>query len=69
MEEDVQEAEVEMDMGEVPPNGVSVPEQAPAPPAIMLVMAGIWAGGSSGQAAKLGICSRARGKVPARQAE
>ena len=65
MEEDVEEADAEMDMGEAPPTGVSVPEQVPALLATMLAMAGIWAGGSSGQAAKLGISSRARGKVPA----
>ena len=29
MEEDVEEADAEMDVGEVPPTGVSVPEQAP----------------------------------------
>ena len=33
MEEDVEEADAEMDMGEVHPTGDSVPEQAPAPPA------------------------------------
>ena len=40
-----------------------------APPVTMLVTVGIWAGGPSGQAAKLGISSRARGKVPTAQAE
>ena len=69
MEEDVEEADTEMDVGEAPPTGVSAPEEAPAPPATMLVMAGIWAGGPSGQVAELGISSRARGKVPAAQAE
>ena len=69
MEEDVEEADAEMDVGEVPPTGDSGPEQAPAPPATMLAMAGIWAGGLSGQVAKLGISSRAWGKAPARQAE
>ena len=33
MEEDVEEVDEEMDMGEVPPIGDSMPEQAPAPPA------------------------------------
>ena len=56
-------------MGEAPPTGVSAPEQAPALPATMLAMAGIWAGGPSGQAAEPGISLRARGKAPARQAE
>ena len=69
MEEDVEEVDAEMDVGEVPPTGVSVPEQAPAPLATMLAMAGIWAGGPSGQAAEPGISSRARDKVPAGQAE
>ena len=58
-----------MDVGEAPPTGVSAPEEAPAPPATMLVMASIWAGGPSGQAAEPGISSRARGKAPAGQAE
>ena len=48
MEEDVEEADTEMDVGEAPPIGVLAPEQAPAPPATMLAMAGIWVGGSSG---------------------
>ena len=69
MEEDVEEADVKMDVGEVPPTGVSAPEQAPAPPATMLVTAGIWACGPSGQVAKPGISSRARGKAPAGQVE
>ena len=58
-----------MDVGEVPPTGVSVPEQAPAPLATMLAMAGIWAGGPSSQVAEQGISSRGWGKVPAGQAE
>ena len=41
MEEDVEEADAEMDVGEAPPTGDSAPEQAPAPPATMLAMAGI----------------------------
>ena len=69
MEEDVKEVDAKMDVGEAPPPGVSAPEQAPAPPATMLVMAGIWAGGLSGQVAKPGISSRARGKVATGQVE
>ena len=69
MEEDVEEVDAEMDVGEAPPTGVSVPEGAPAPPATMLVTAGIWAGGPSGQAAEPGVSSRARGKAPARRVE
>ena len=69
MEEDVEEADAEMDMGEAPPTGVSAPEEAPAPPATMLAMAGIWVGGPSGQAAEPGISSRAQGKAPTGQAE
>ena len=69
MEEDVEEVDAEMDVGEAPPTGVSAPEQAPVPLATMLAMAGIWAGGPSGQVAELGISSRARGKVLATQPE
>ena len=69
MEEDVEEADAEMDVGEAPPTGVLVPEEALAPPVTMLAMAGIWAGGPSGQAAEPGISSRARGKAPVGQAE
>ena len=43
-----------MDVGEAPPTGDLAPEQAPAPPATMLVTAGIWAGGPSGQVAEPG---------------
>ena len=69
IEEDVEEADAEMDVGEAPPTGDSVPEQALVPPVTMLVMTGIWAGGPSGRAAEPGISSRARGKAPAGQAE
>ena len=41
IEKDVEEADAEMDVGEAPPTGVLAPEQAPAPPATMLVTAGI----------------------------
>ena len=69
MEEDVEEADAEMDVGEVPPTGDLVLEQAPAPPVTMLVMAGIWAGGQGDQVAKPGVSSRAWGKMPTVQAE
>ena len=69
MEEDFEEANAEMDVGEAPPTGDLAPEQAPAPPATMLVTAGIWVGGPSSKVAKPGISLRARGKVPAAQAE
>ena len=55
MEEDVEEADKEMDMGEVPPTRDLVPEQVPAPPATLLAMAGIWAGGRGDQVAGLAI--------------
>ena len=69
MEEDVEEADKEMDMGEVPPIGDSAPKQALALPVTLLVMAGIWVDGPSGQVAGLAISLRARGKVPTIQAE
>ena len=45
MEEDVEETDKEMDVGEVLPTRNLVPEQLPAPPATLLVTAGIWVGG------------------------
>ena len=69
MEEDVEEADAEMDVGEAPHTGDLVPEQAPVPPETMLVTAGIWAGGQDDQVAGLGVSSRARGKAPAAQVE
>ena len=69
MEEDVEEADAEMDMKEAPPTGVSAPEQVLALLATMLAMAGIWAGGPSGQVTEPGVSSRAWGKAPAGQAE
>ena len=45
MEEDVDEVDEEMDMGEAPPTRESASEQALAPPVTLLVIAGIWAGG------------------------
>ena len=59
MEEDVEEADAEMDVGEAPPTGDLVPEQAPALPATMLAMAGIWAGGQDDQ-----VASRASARGP-----
>ena len=69
MEEDVEEADVEMDVGEAPPIGELAPEQVPALLATMLVMAGIWVGGQDDQVARPGISSRARGKAPTTQVE
>ena len=66
MEEDVEEADAEMDVREAPPTGVSAPEQVPTLPATMLVMAVIWMGG---QVAEPVISSRARGKMPIVQVE
>ena len=69
MEEDVEEADTEMDVEEAPPTGDSAPEQAPAPLATMLVTVGIWAGGPSGQVAEPVVSSRAREKAPTIQTE
>ena len=69
MEEDVEETDTEMDVGEAPPAGVLAPEQVPVPLENMLAMAGIWVGGPSGQVAEPGVSSRAQGKAPTRQAE
>ena len=69
MEEDVEEPDKDMDMGGVPLNGELASKQAPALPATKLVTAGIWAGGRGDQVARLGISSRAQGKVPTIQAE
>ena len=63
MEEDVEEADTEMDVGEAPPTGDLAPEQAPVPPATMLAMDGIWAGGQDDQVAGLVISSTAQGKA------
>ena len=41
MEEDIEEADAEMDMGEAPPTGDLAPEQAPVLLVTMLAMAGI----------------------------
>ena len=69
MEEDVEEVDAEMDVGEVPPTGDLAPERAPALLAAMLAMAGIWVGGKDDQVAGPGVSSRARGKAPTTQAE
>ena len=69
MEEDVEEADAEMDVGEASPTRGLAPEQAPAPPATLLVTAGIWVGGQDDQVAGPAFNSRAWGKVPAVQAE
>ena len=69
MEEDVEEADAEINVGEAPPTGVLAPEQVLVPPATILVMAGIWVGGPSVQAAEPGITSRAQGKAPTGQVE
>ena len=71
IEEDVEEANKEMDVGEAPPIGESAPEQVLAPPATFLTIAEIWASGPSGQVAGQGLTAskRARGKAPAIQVE
>ena len=51
IEEDVEEVDAEIDVGEAPPTGDSVPEQAPAMLATMLAMAGFWVGGQDDQVA------------------
>ena len=69
IEEDVEEADAEMDVGEAHPTGDLVPEQALAPPITMLVTASIWAGSQDDQVARPGISLRARGKAPTTQVE
>ena len=69
MEEDVEEADAEIDVGEVPPTGDLAPELAPVLLETMLAMAGIWVGGQDDQVAELGVSSRAWGKSPTIQAE
>ena len=60
VEEDVEEADEEVDVEEVPPTGDLVAEQAPAPPATLLTAAGIWASGSSDQVAGQGLATSLR---------
>ena len=69
MEEDVEEADADIDVGEAPPTEDTVPEKAPAPLVTMLAMVGIWAGGQDDQVAGPGISPRAWGKAPTTQAE
>ena len=71
MEEDVEVADKEMDMGEAPPIEHLVPEQAQALPATVLEASRIWVGGPSGQVAGQGPAAseRAQGKAPTVQAE
>ena len=71
VEADVEEADKEVDVGKAPPTGDSAPEQAPAPWATLSVMPRFWAGGPSDQVARRepATSMRARGKVPAIQAE
>ena len=68
--EEEEEVDKEVDMGEVPPNGDSVPEQALVPWASLPVAARFWAGAPSDQVARRGSAtsSRAWGKVSAIQA-
>ena len=71
LEEDVEEAGKDADMGEAPPPEESEPEQAPVPPATYLAVAGIWAGSPGNRVAGRGpaASSRAQGKVPTIEAE
>ena len=62
MEEYAKEADTEIDVGEAPPTGVSVLEQAPELPVTMLAMAGIWAGGPSSQVSRAGHQLEGSGK-------
>ena len=48
MEEDVEEVDEEIDRGEAPPIGESATDEAPALPATVLVVSGIWADSPSG---------------------
>ena len=59
MEENVEEVDTEMDMGEAPPTEYFAPEEAPVPPETMLAMAGIWLGGQDDQVAGPVVSSRA----------
>ena len=69
MEEDVEEVDKEMDIGEVPPIGVLAPEQALALLETLLVMAEIWVGGQGEQVAGPAVSLRAWDKAPAIQVE
>ena len=69
MKEDVEEADIEMDVGEGTPTRNLAPEQALVPPVTMLAMAGIWVGSQDDQVAEPVFSSRARGKAPTFQVE
>ena len=71
VEEDVEEVDKEVDLGELAPTGDLAPEQAPAPLVTLLVVAGIWEGGWADEVAGRGPAAslRAWGKVPAIQVE
>ena len=71
MEEDVEEADKEIDVGEAPLTRESVPEQVPAPLMPLLAAFGIWAGNPGDQVVGGGLVtsSRAQGKLPTVQVE
>ena len=71
VEDNIEEVDKEVDMGEVPFSGVLVAEQALVPPAALLAVAGIWTGGPSNQVDGQGpaVSLRARGKAPTVYAE
>ena len=55
IEEDVEEEDKEIDVGDAPPNGDLALEQAPAPLATLLAVARVWAGGPANQVASQGL--------------
>ena len=67
----MEEADKEVDMGEAPPTGDSVPEQATVPWVTLPAVAGFWVGGPSDQVAgrEPATSLRAWGKVPTIQVE
>ena len=69
MQNNLEEADKEIDVGKAPPTRDLAPEHAPALLATLLAMDGIWMGGRGNQVAGPAISSRARGKAPAIQAE
>ena len=71
MEADVEEADKQVDVGEVPPTGDLAPEQAPVPRATLPAIAGFWAGNQTNKVARrdMTTSSKAWCKVPAIQAE
>ena len=66
MEANVEEADKEVDVGEVPPTGHSAPEQVLAPWVTLPAVARFWLGGPNDQVAgrELAMGSRAQGKAP-----